>query len=207
MKMFCETKEYGAVYDDVVKLTGLQAGDVFIDVGANLGQEIEYFSNLGVTIDSYEPHPYFFKKLVEKYSNLPNVTLNQTAVSDINKKANFYFKKPSHMWTENHSSGGASLVWQKIAGSNPRLECLEVTCEDIVDIVSRHDKIKILKIDIEGAEYSVLRRLIEANLIEKPEFLFFEDHSRKIANVPEFDNDKQFFCDFVEKSGFKARCW
>ena len=205
--MFCEVKEYGALYDDVVKLTGLQAGDVFIDIGANLGQEIEYFSNLAVTIDSYEPHPYFFKKLVEKYSNLPNVTLNQIAVSNVNKKANFYFKKPSHMWSENHTSGGASLIWQKVKVSNQGRECIEVTCEDIVDIVSRHDKIKILKIDIEGAEYSVLKRLIETNLIEKPEFLFFEDHSRKIANVPEFANDRQFFCDFVVKSGFKARCW
>ena len=37
--------------------------DVFIDLGANLGQEIEYFSRLSLNIHSYEPHPYFFNKL------------------------------------------------------------------------------------------------------------------------------------------------
>ena len=45
MNLFCDEKEYGDDYDAVFKLCQLKKNDLFIDIGANLGQEIEYLSN------------------------------------------------------------------------------------------------------------------------------------------------------------------
>ena len=78
--------------------------------------------------------------------------------------------------------GGSTLVDRKegITG----LYGAEVKCIDIVDVLNKilndnnlqQNKIKILKIDVEGAEYHILKRLIETKTIEIPQFIFFEDH-------------------------------
>ena len=204
MKIFSETKEYGAFYDDVVKLTGIKDSDVFVDIGANLGQEIEYFSKLNVIIDSYEPHPYFFDKIVKKFEHLPNVKITNAAVWSKKCASNFYFKKSPDLWGDNHRSGGASLYIDKI---NVQSEySTQVECIDIVDIVSSHDKIKILKIDAEGAEYDILLRLFESSLITKPEFIFFEDHERKMTSRV-FMNNKRQFANLVNQNGLTLYNW
>ena len=181
--------EYGDHYDRVWEVCQLKEGDLFIDIGSNLGQEIKYFANRGIKMDSYEPHPYFYKKLINNYGNLDNVKLNNVAIWTKNEKRNFYFKNDPSLWHERYSAGGATLVKEKEGIVGDKL-CKEVDCIDIVDVINKHDNIKVLKIDVEGAEYMLLERLIEADLIEKPEFLFVEDHSRKFKPyTPELVED------------------
>jgi len=202
--VFFDKKSFGADYTEVVTMCNLKAGDIFIDAGSNLGQEIEYFKDLGVILDSYEPHPYFFEKIKKEYGNLENVTLNNKAVWIKNQRKNFFFKKDPAAWGDNHSSGGASLIKEK-ANLQGTFGC-ESECVDIADIIQKHDHIKVLKIDVEGAEYHLLRRLISKDLINKPEFIFFEDHSRKV-NSEEFRENKQFVQNYVDLTGIKFYNW
>ena len=82
--------------------------------------------------------------------------------------------------------GGSTLVNRKEGISG--LYGAKVKCVDIVDVLNKilsdkrfqQNKIKILKIDVEGAEYHILKRLIKSNMIEVPEFIFFEDHSHRM---------------------------
>ena len=201
--MFFDSKIYSEDRDSVVSLCNLKTGDVFIDCGANLGQEISLFSDMGIVFDSYEPHPYFFNKLVENFKDKKNVNITKKAVWVKNTNLEFYFKKPEEMWGDNHRSGGASLIKKSNhIGGKTMVESI-----DIVDVIEKHEKIKVLKIDIEGAEYKVLRKLIDTNLIHKPEFIFFEDHERKIVNRDEFQLDKKYVKDFVDRTGFKFYNW
>lgn len=201
--MYFDNKMYGESIHELESLCNLKAGDVFVDCGANLGQEIDFFNGSGIIFDSYEPHPYFYNKIIKRFGDNPNVTINNLAVWINDETLNFFFKKPVAEWGDNHRSGGASLVRK----TNHRGEMTSVKCIDIVDIINKHEKIKILKIDIEGAEYKVIKRLIDTGLINKPEFIFFEDHERKIVNNPEFLSDKKDVQEFVNNTDFKFYNW
>lgn len=203
--MFISDKNYGEDYDLVIEMCRPKAGDVFVDIGANLGQEIEFFSKFGMMIDSYEPHPYFFKKINDMFGHLNNVNVTNSAVWSKNEIRSFYFKKPESQWGENHRSGGASLCLEK--SNILRQHNTEVSCIDVAEIVRNHDSIKILKIDAEGAEYDILYRLVEESLIFKPEFIFFEDHERKMSTSKAFMEKKRRFRDFATKNGLSLYSW
>ncbi len=203
--LFYSNKEYGLHYHDVSEICNFKDGDVFIDFGANLGQEIEYFSKLNLNIHSYEPHPYFFNKLSSKFSSLENVTLNNIAVADKNYTAEFFFKKNPSTWDENFSCGGASL--ERKTNHDPAGSFVEVPCIDVANILNKFDSIKILKMDVEGTEYKILRRMIETDLLEKPDFIFLEDHQRKIIDLDSFLSDKKFVCEHMKSIGKKFYMW
>ena len=77
--IFCDDKPYSCDYESVANLCKIKKGDIFIDIGANLGQEIEYFARRGLFLDSYEPHPVLYKNLKEKYLGYSNITLNNVS--------------------------------------------------------------------------------------------------------------------------------
>ena len=203
--LFLKDKEYANDYDAVVKMCNIKESDIFIDLGANLGQEIEYFSKKGVHIESYEPHPYFFWKLHDKYADHKNITVLPVAVCNRTCVSNFFFKKHPSSWGENHSSGGASL--ERKSNHDPMGSYVRVMCRDIVEVLQRFDKIKILKIDVEGSEYKILRRMIETGLITKPDFIFLEDHQRKIVDLESFLKDKEYVYNYVISNNIKLYKW
>jgi len=225
MKIFYDEKKYGEDYDAVNKLCKIQKGDIFIDVGSNIGQEIEYFARLGLHLDSYEPHPELFKYLKLKYSGYSNITLNNIAVYNDNCFKTLYFKKsPPELLDPQFddkkwalTDGGSTLIKEK-ANVGGRYGA-SVRCVDIVDVINKvcnslkntdrktkNYPIKILKIDVEGAEYHILRRMIETNTVFIPKFIFFEDHSRKVRS-DEFNYNKKFVYEFIRKNKFKFYKW
>ena len=58
---------------------------VFVDVGANKGQSIDFFLKLNskATIYAFEPNPSLFKFLQNKYKNYPNIQLFNLGISNI----------------------------------------------------------------------------------------------------------------------------
>ena len=51
--IFYDKKPYGDDYEAVVKLCDLKKGDIFIDIGANTGQEIDFFQKKGLVIKKF----------------------------------------------------------------------------------------------------------------------------------------------------------
>ena len=187
-------------FREVVRITDIKKGDVFLDLGANVGQEIEFFGALGVNMHSYEPHPFNFGILEEKYKHTKNVELYNKAVWVDNCQRMLYFKYPA---STQKIDEGATLIFGKTSNCN---EAHMVDCIDICDVVNKLENIKILKIDVEGAEYHLLKRLIEKDLILKPEFIFAEDHSRKMTNK-EFSENQKFVQNFAIENKIKIFRW
>src|SRR5688572_20763828 len=90
----------------------LKEGDVYIDCGANIGQEIEIVADKGVEVYAFEPNPYPFKVLQERFGKYKNVHLFQQAVLDKNSKLKLYMHELSNedqvLW-----STGSSLIADK----------------------------------------------------------------------------------------------
>tara|TARA_R110002074_G_scaffold238520_1_gene410424 strand:+ start:174 stop:974 length:801 start_codon:yes stop_codon:yes gene_type:complete len=65
-----------------------------------------------------------------------------------------------------------------------RIEIGVTTISNVMEI-AKIDKIDILKLDVEGSEYKILKNILDENLHEKIDLIFFEDHLDKRANMLE----------------------
>ena len=131
-------------------LAGLPADSVVLDLGANIG----CFSlraallNPKLRLHSYEPGPpnvrIFQLNLLANPRLAGRIELHQEAVSGVTTQAKWGF--------DEDNAGGSSLYGQRTGTSHP------VTVRALSEIVRGiSTEIALAKIDIEGAEYDVLR--------------------------------------------------
>src|SRR5262245_60438695 len=62
----------------------LQAHDIAIDCGANVGKITQFLAQQQATIYAFEPNPYAFRVLQEKFADAPHVHCLQKGVLDCN---------------------------------------------------------------------------------------------------------------------------
>jgi len=155
----------------------LYEGDIFFDIGANIGIYTILASRLvsdkGIVV-SIEADPYNYKKLIKniKLNNLNNIVTLNIGVSDKSELLKLGINKTGNR-------GGNSFTY---SGN----ESVDVQCESLSKIVHNLDikSIKLLKIDIEGFEYRVLKEFFE-NVTETlyPNYIIIEHlHSQEYEN-------------------------
>jgi FkbM family methyltransferase len=140
---------FGTKFDtmfDFLK-TFLQKGMVFVDVGANIGSHTINAARLvgsSGSVFAFEPDPDTYRLLSDNIeaNSLRNIVLKKTCVSDHVGTLPFY---------KHRDSAKSSIV--------DRGEKLLVTLpSDTLDnLIPANTKIDVLKVDVEGAELSVLR--------------------------------------------------
>tara|TARA_Y100001963_G_C6793087_1_gene456773 strand:+ start:3532 stop:4365 length:834 start_codon:yes stop_codon:yes gene_type:complete len=176
---------------EILNNLGADENSVIIDLGANLGQQIDSSLSVGSVVHAFEPHPKLFKYLERKYRDNKSVTLKKEAAGVENCNLRFFFKGE-----ESDINGGASLLpWKMLGGHvEERLKKdtsaphATVKSTDISEYILNLEKnIKILKIDVEGFEYAILKKLIETRAINRVEYILFEDHSDSFLHVPWFN--------------------
>jgi FkbM family methyltransferase len=161
---------FGTKFDPIFDFlkTYLQEGMVFVDVGANIGSHAINAARLvGRTgsVFAFEADPDTYHLLAENIESngLRNIVVRQTCVSDHVGTLSFY---------KHRDSAKSSIV--------DRGEKLSVTLpSDTLDnLIPANTKIDILKVDVEGAELSVLRGAHE----------FFNDQRRpSVVIIEVFD--------------------
>ena len=181
---------------------------VFIDCGSNVGQGLRQFINM-FNIDSeweihcYEPTPNLY--LEQDLLNLPNVTLHKSAVWNKNGTIKFSLCIPSEKWEE--ASQGSSVL-----GLLDLEECIDPNSNqfrlnDNIDILKKYSKDDyiIVKLDIEGSEFEVCRRLLEGNEIVKINELFVEWHTRMMDS--ESIESENSIKDSIRRCGVNLHDW
>lgn len=148
----------------------------FIDCGAHCGESIlkaKQLFGLDTTIISFEPIPYFANQLKEIHKDNPTIMIENAAVwinDDIKK---FHIHK--------EITDGSSLL--TLYGGVDDDYYIDIPCFDlskwIKETFNPSDYI-ILKLDIEGAEYEVLNKMIEDGTISMVNELYGEWHHQKI---------------------------
>ncbi|MEO6071315.1 MAG: FkbM family methyltransferase [Chitinophagaceae bacterium] len=158
---------------------------LIIDCGSNIGVSILYFKNLFPLskIISFEPDENNFRLLslnVEK-NNLSNVEVNKEAV---------WIKKGAISF-ESNATEGSHITEENQGHTN------KVTAIRLADLLQQHSKIHFLKIDIEGAEWAVVKDC--AHDLHRVENLFLEYHGKanetfKLAEI----------IDIIKETGFSV---
>lgn len=145
----------------------IEKGDVLVDVGANQGVYTDFFKRLigdDGKIYTIELHPQTFKILTEKYLNEKNIILKNKAVSDKCGIVDFYLGVDS--FTNNIIGHDMNFKSNKKGG-----EIESITLDKLLE---NEERIKLIKIDVEGAEKLVLKGMEKT--ISKTDYIFIECH-------------------------------
>lgn len=161
-------------------LSELRPGDVFWDVGANLGIYtcLIAASCNHVRVFAFEPNPTVIWELKENVSlnNLQNVTVSPLALLDTDGEVPF-----DPVWQDKPSPHGKVLTAQEPAGK------VKVRCARGESLVWHGDmpQPQVVKIDVEGAECSVVRGM--AGLLDHVRMMIVEAHPAKGAEAGELE--------------------
>ena len=171
-------------------------GDVVIDLGANVGQETEYFLRKKADVYAYEPNPHAFSLLQKATKAYDRARIFPKAVSNYNGKSQLFLHQ-DHQKSEVEYSQASSLRGEKnnLSGDN-----VEVEVVDIRDVLGAHKKIRLLKIDIEGGEYDIMDAVLEN--AGKIDHILLETHEKK---YPEFREKGEILQKKIDESPYKNR--
>ncbi len=173
----------------------LKPGDVVVDIGAHIGSVcVPLASQKGVRVFAYEPDPDNFLVLAHnKAANrLDNLTVSNSAVSahgDV---------------TLTFSVGYASTQGAiRAAGYRYSLsdaQSVQVPSWSLRDVFAQNDltSVRLLKVDVEGAEYGIFLDSDCRDLLRKVQTLLIEVHPTDRVN------GKYQLYEFLKASGFEV---
>jgi FkbM family methyltransferase len=134
--------------DDLYEMPGLDDVREIVDLGSHIGTSIVFFRlrHPSARIHGFEPDPRTFARLEANVGAIAGVTIDGRAASGHGGRTTFH-------------SAANSLASSLVAGAGPRRD-VTVACVTLDEIFAELglDRIDLLKLDVEGAEYDVLAR-------------------------------------------------
>lgn len=142
-------------------------GDILVDVGSNYGDYTDFFKsklNGTGTIYSIELHPETYNELKSKFENDQNIKTFNYAVCDIDSEIEYF--KGKDAWTNNIIGHDMSFTKNESLG--------KIQGITLDSLLKNENKIKLIKIDVEGAEKLVLNGM--KKIINNVENILIECH-------------------------------
>lgn len=162
---------------------------VFLDCGSNCGQGLRAFISMyGIDkswfVEAFEPNPLCnLEEHTKDLNNKVNIKINNSAIFDYNGTVEF-----SQM-IENSEGSSVKCLMSKGVCADPNNasyrkhnSIIEVKCKDLSDILKQYDQndFILVKLDIEGSEFNVIRKLLNDNTICKINDLYVEWHTQYV---------------------------
>lgn len=132
----------------------LRPGDIFFDIGANVGFIAAWAAGLivGGEVHAFEPVPKYFAKLQNLAEDNPKyrIITNQVACGDKEGVVEIAI--------DNDNLGGSSAVPNRVVNVEQRIQVPLVSLDEYIH-AHCISTIRMIKIDVEGFEFSVLSGL------------------------------------------------
>jgi FkbM family methyltransferase len=169
--------------NSIISIFKLSKSAITLDLGANIGNITKEMADTGATVYAFEPNPFAFAKLKERFKDNRNVICINKAVLDKESTLPLYFHKNSNEDEILWSSGSSMLDFKKNVLKEKKVD---VETVDLVAFIKELDKpIDLIKMDIEGVECKVINHLIDSNMMGSIKFMIVETHDHKIQELKE----------------------
>jgi FkbM family methyltransferase len=144
----------------------IDSGSIVLDAGAYTGDWAqEIMDRYHPIIHAFEPDPRNFKHLARKALENPRIIAHSFGLGEKNEQVRMTLEYlGSSMFSDTNSKPDAPWA--------------EVEIRDIVDTWKSLslDRVDFMKINIEGAEFPLLERMIEANLLPRVDCFMIQFH-------------------------------
>jgi FkbM family methyltransferase len=154
-------------------LTKAHKSDFVFDLGANVGLVTKKLLQAGCFVYAFEPDPEAFKEL--ERINSPRLSVRNVAVWTNKGKTKLYRHRD---WCLSKSHTSSSLISNKKNVNDEN--SIIVNTIDISDLVLGLKGTKLMKMDVEGAEYTILNYWSRDRLINQFSTIYCKFHGRKI---------------------------
>ncbi|MEQ5775982.1 FkbM family methyltransferase [Thalassospira sp. NFXS8] len=172
MPVFLRIKTIPGSRNEIMKIN---RGDIVLDLGANVGSISSLFLSRGANIHAYEPDSRCISLLKRRFKYYgKKITLHHAAVSNYNGETRLNYGSFN-------TEGNSIVENKKSADGSSGSETVPV--KNITDIIDTLGHIRLIKMDIEGAEYDVLDALLTPAYSTKFDTILVEVHSEKIPSL------------------------
>ena len=173
-------------YQMLLKLKHISNNSIILDIGANVGDVSDVLiKTYDPKIYCYEPNIVCYKHMVSRFKNNPKIKIFNFAVSNFTGKTFLYF----HEKAKNISEFNQRSSLKKEKDGLDINKKIEVNCVDIKNILDQHNKIDLIKIDIEGSEYEIMPEIIKNK--DKIKMVLCETHGNPDGKkIPSLDGSK-----------------
>lgn len=157
--------KYDRLTDEILK-SNLRESSNCIDVGCHKGEVLDSILKYAPngTHFAFEPIPSMFNDLKSRYKKNSNVNIFNLALSSSNGVSKFIFVRDNPAYS--------GLKKRKYKSTKPDLEEITVQKQMLDHVIDLDIKIDFIKIDVEGAEFDVLKGGKELLKKHKPLVLF-----------------------------------
>ena len=162
----------------------LRPGDVALDLGANMGLVTAQLAVTGADVIAYEPDPFAYATLVQKFAEMPNVTLVNAAVGIGTgvvrlMRADNFADNPEGASVKSTILDGGRRIDAANAIEVPLLDFPSI----LRDLGAARGGVDFVKMDIEGAELDILEVMHREGLFAQVRCLVAETHERKFKDL------------------------
>lgn len=176
---FCVSGYYGHYFSNFLQQIPFRFS--FLDIGANIGLYSLIAANNPrcKACYAFEPNPIIFNSLMDNLviNNATSIKTYNCAISDA--------KGLVHFSSQDSHSGAGKLVGPDV-DETTKVRCVGREMFDELTDVDRN--VKVVKIDVEGHEPTVIRELMKSTIWHDIQFLYFEANDDRY-DVPRLIND------------------
>jgi FkbM family methyltransferase len=178
LKYYSKDSFKGSVYKNNIKMLkdiNFKKNDVFIDIGAHRGEEINFLKSTGCFIHSFDCNPLHIQNLKNIYEKNENIKIIHALVTNTdNEDVKCYWK--------NTSKGGSMSEEPTKTSSSKEYIYVKTLLLSKYIIDNNIENIKAIKMDVEGSEFKIIEDLIDFGVIDMVPVIFYEDHKQKIKD-------------------------
>lgn len=139
---------------------------VFVDVGANIGAFTQNIiaNKPDITVHSFEPVSVYFQRCKQKFRTNKRIIVNNFALSDSAGKVQLFLDSENLGWN--------TMIKEKTSSDMKEETVNTITFDEYAE-KNKIERIDIMKIDVEGSEFRVLKGMKKtlSKLSKKPVIL------------------------------------